>query len=73
MAAHGPGTGITSMPAACAALHEPPTGIADQRCAGIAHERHGLAALELLEEACNALGLVMLVISNKSLIHADSR
>ena len=53
--------------------HEPPTGIADQRCAGIAHERHGLASLELLEEACNALGLVMLVVSNKSLIYADSR
>jgi hypothetical protein len=32
-----------------------------------------LASLELLEEASNTLGLVMLVVSNKSLIYADSR
>ena len=38
------------MPAACAALHEPPAGIADQRRARVADERDGFAARELLEQ-----------------------
>jgi len=52
---------------------EPPTRIADQRRAGIADERDGLAMLELDEQRRRALRLVMLVISNKSRFDADSR
>jgi hypothetical protein len=71
MAAHGLGQEMTTMPA-CAA-HEPPTWIADQRRARIADERDGLSLLELLEQGGHTLGLVMLVIRDKSRFDADSR
>jgi hypothetical protein len=54
-------------------MHQAPTGIADERRAGIAHERHGFAAFEPLQQLRHTLFLVVLVIGNKSRFRPDSR
>ena len=67
-AAHGPGIGTTSMPAACAALTSRQPGSLISGVPASLTSATDCASLELLEEGRHALGFVMLVVRNKSLI-----
>ncbi len=61
------------MPAACAALTSRQPGSLISGVPASLTSATDSASLELLEEAGDTLGLVVLVIGNKSLIYADSR
>ena len=73
IAAHGPGIGTTTMPASCAALTSRQPGSLISGVPASLTSATDFPVLELLEQRGHALGLVMLVIRNKSRFDADSR